>query len=86
MWHGEIDRIARTIQRDHITEPEKDHRDHVGPFRALWTVTERTDDDDEEQGDVELEEDFEDVLACACTEEIEGVCAAGCSRGDQLLW
>lgn len=33
----------------------------------LGTISERTDKDDEEKTDVEIEEDFEDILACAFT-------------------
>lgn len=56
MRDGEVDSIARTIERDDVTEPEEDHGDRVRPFRTLRPITERTDDDHEQQGDIELVE------------------------------
>lgn len=49
---GKVDGKACTVERDDVTEAEEDHSDGVSPFRTLRPVTERTDDDHKEQGDV----------------------------------
>lgn len=67
MRDSEVDSIPRTIKRDDVTEPEKDHGDRVRPFRTLRPITERTDDDHEEQGDIEL---IERVLVVSSVGEL----------------
>lgn len=52
----EVDGIARTPERDDVTEPEKDHGQRVCPFGTLRSITKRTDDNHEKQSDVELDD------------------------------
>jgi len=51
----------------------------------LWAITQRTNQNDEEKTDVEIEEDFDNGLAGSLTEEVEGTLSARFrSRGDEL--
>lgn len=67
MRDSEVDSISRTIKRDDVTEPKKDHSDRVRPFRTLRPITERADDDHEQQGDIEL---IERVLVVSSVGEL----------------
>lgn len=42
------------VQRDDVAKAEQADADDVRPLRTLWTVAERTDQDDEEQAKVQL--------------------------------
>ncbi len=57
---SEIDSITTAIQGDDIAYTEQDHRGSVYVFGALRSITERTDDDDKYDSNIELEDDFED--------------------------
>ena len=56
---SEIDSITSAVQGDDVAYTEQDHRGSVGVFGTLGSITKRTDDDDKEEGNVELEDDFE---------------------------
>ena len=83
--HSEVHGVACTPQRDDVAKTEEHDADRVRPFGTLRAVAERTDQDDEEQAEVELEEHFEDVRTRAVGDEGErvGVRIRG-SRVDEL--
>ena len=55
-----MDGVTSAVQGDDVAYTEQNHRGSVGVFGALRTSTKRTDDDDKNQGNVELEDDIED--------------------------
>ena len=73
MRHGEVYGVCSTPQGDDIAQTEEQNADRVRPLGTLRAVTERTDQDDEEQAEVELEEHFEDVRAGAVGDEAERI-------------
>ena len=51
----------------------------------MWSISEGTDEDDENNADVEFKEDFEDDLTGASGQEFESVVGAVCcGRFDEL--
>lgn len=54
MWDSEVYSVTSTPERDDSAESEQNHGYGVRPFRALGTVTEGTDSDNEEKRDIEL--------------------------------
>ena len=63
MRHCEIDGVACAPKGDDVTQSKQNHRDRVRPFRSLWAVSERANEDNENDTNVELEENFKDNLA-----------------------
>ena len=85
MRHREIDCVARAIKGDDVTKSKEDHRERVCPLGPLWSVSEGTDKNDEENTDVELEEYLEDDLTGASGEEVESIGGAvSCGGFDKL--
>ena len=52
--------ITTAVQGDDVAYSEHDHRGSVNAFGALRSTAERTDDDDKDKGNIELEDDIED--------------------------
>ena len=73
MWDREVHSITRAPEGDDVAEAEEHDAQRVRPLRALRTVSERTDQDDEEQAEVEFEEHFEDVRTGAVSNEAERI-------------
>ena len=57
MRHSEVHRVASTPERKDVTKTKQHHAERVNPLRTLRTVAERTHDDDEDKGDVQLPAD-----------------------------
>lgn len=52
----------------------------------MWSISEGTNEDDENNTDVQFEEDFEDDLTGASRQEVESIIGAvRCGRFDKLL-
>ena len=84
MQYCEVDGITSAPERDDVAKTEEDDTDDVCPLGTLRPVAERTDEDDEQEAEVELEEDFEDVSTCSLGKELEGIgFGVRSSRGDQ---
>ena len=73
MWDREVHSIARAPEGDDVAEAEEHDAQRVRPLRALRTVSERTDQDDEEQTQVQLEEYFKDVCTSTFRNEEERI-------------
>lgn len=85
MRHCEIDGVARAPEGDYVAQAKENHRDRVRPFGSLWTVSEGTNEDDENNTNVEFEEDFEDNFTRAFRQEVESIVGAvRCGRFDEL--
>ena len=54
MRHRKVDCESGTPKSDDTTDTEEHHRNGVCPFRTLWTITERTNQDDKQNTNVEL--------------------------------
>ena len=72
MRDGQVDGIASAPKRDNVAKTEEDDTDRVRPLRTLRPVAERTNQDDEQKTEVELEEDLEDFGTSAVGEESMG--------------
>ena len=55
--YSEVDRVSSTPEGEDVTQAKQHHAERIDPFRALGTVAERTHDDDEDKGDVQLPAD-----------------------------
>lgn len=55
MRHRKVDCESSTPKSDDTTDTEEHHRNGVCPFRTLWTITERTNQDDKQNTNVELQ-------------------------------
>ena len=73
MGNSEVDSVASAPERDDVAKTKEDDTDRVRPFRSLWPVTERADQDDEQETQVELEEHFEDRRTSTFGKEVERI-------------
>ena len=55
MRHRKVDCESSTQKSDDTTDTEEHHRNGICPFRTLWTITERTTQDDKQNTNVELQ-------------------------------
>ena len=65
VWDSLIDSVPCAPERDDVAETEEDDRGAIGELGALWAVAERANSNNDEDGDVELEDNLEDDPACA---------------------
>lgn len=86
MRHREIDGVACAPKSDDVAQSKQKHRDRVRPFGSLWSVSEGTNKDNENNTDVEFEEDFKDDLTSASRQEVESVIGAVRCSGFNELW
>ena len=71
-----IDRVSGAPQGNDVAETKQEYRGAVSHLGSLWTVTERTNGDDEENGDVQLENNIEyDSTGTVEVHEREGIVA-----------
>jgi hypothetical protein len=73
MRDSKIHSVCRTPDCNDVTQSEENDSQSVRPFGTLRTVTERTDQDDEEESNVELQEDLEDRFASTLAHKVEGI-------------
>jgi len=64
VWDSQVNSEASTPYSDHVAKPEENHSECVNPLRALWPIAKRTDGDHKDEGDVKLQEDFENGGTC----------------------
>lgn len=81
MWHGQVDSKASTPYSDDVAYSKQYHSQGIQPLGALRTIAKRAHQNKEEEGDVELQEDFKYILARAFAQEIECVGFAVDSSG-----
>lgn len=79
--YSKVNSEGRTPKGNAVTYTEENNRERIRPFGSLRSVTERTNQDDEENGDVDVEDDFENGSAGAGTQEVKCVGFGGCRRG-----
>lgn len=68
-----INRIYGTPSRNDVAQTKHEYRKCVCPFWTLGTVSQGTDEDEENNTNVKVEKYFKDSFPCAVTEEIERV-------------
>lgn len=55
VWNSEVNGISGTPYCDNIAQSEQHHADGVRPFRTLRSISERTNQDNKDETDVQLE-------------------------------
>ena len=60
MGDSHVDRVSRAPQGDDVTYTKQEYGDTVSHLGALRTISERANGDDEEDGDVQLENNIKD--------------------------
>jgi len=73
MRNCKVNRVSSTPYRNDVAKSKQQHRNHICPFRALGSISKRTNQNHKKNADVEIQEDFENSLARTTAQKLEWI-------------